>query len=167
VRRWVVLLALALAGCGGERTLGFVSFEPPAGSEARGVTGTDRGPSDPDRGQPIFRFVARIGEPLSYTVRVRNATGAAVTVTGVRHDPGRGPFEERAVEGAPLEIAPGAEAPVTVTGVVRRCDYGPDQLVALADPELELRTAGGQKRTQVVVTNTATEFTIDEAGRCR
>ena len=137
------LLVLALAGCGsGGGPLELVSTDPPAGARAEGKRAERQGTPDSDAGETIYRLEPAEGSPLSYSVTVRNPTSEAVSVTGVTADEDRdGAFVPERVENAPVEIAPGATASITVTGTVRGCDYG-GQTVPLAAPELELRRGG-------------------------
>jgi predicted small lipoprotein YifL len=137
-------LLLALGGCGaGGGPLELVSSEPPAGAEAAGKRAERQGGNDPDAGESIFKLRPTEGDPLTYTVTVRNPTSEVVSVTGVVADEDRdGAFVPERIENGPVQIKPGATAPVTVEGTVHGCRYG-GQMVPLAGPELELRTDGG------------------------
>jgi predicted small lipoprotein YifL len=137
-------LLLALGGCGaGGGPLELVSSEPPAGAEAAGKRAERQGGNDPDAGERIFKLRPIEGDPLTYTVAVRNPTSEVVSVTGVAADEDRdGAFVPERIENGPVQVKPGATAPVTVEGTVHGCRYG-GQMVPLAGPELELRTDGG------------------------
>jgi hypothetical protein len=142
VRRALVALALlAVAGCGGG-SLELVSAKPPAGASDTGATQGGTGTESEER---LYELDAAEGSELSYEVTVRNTGSKTVTVTDVVHDEERdGPFVPEAVDGAPVEIAAGKSAPVTVTGHVHGCDSGGQQ-VALAGPELKLADGGSQQ----------------------
>jgi hypothetical protein len=76
---------------------------------------------------------------------VRNPTGKPVKVTGVVADAGRdGAFVPERVGGAPVEVAAGASAAVTVSGHVHGCRFG-GQRVPLAGPELKLADGSSQQ----------------------
>ena len=142
-------LLLALGGCGGGGPLELVSAEPPAGAEAAGKRAERQGGNDPDAGERIFKLRPQEGDPLTYTVAVRNTTSEVVSVTGVAADEDRdGAFVPERVENGPVQVEPGATAPVTVEGTVHGCEYG-GQRVSLAGPELELRTDGGTATQQL------------------
>ena len=142
-------LLLALGGCGaGGGPLELVSAEPPAGAEAAGKRAERQGGNDPDAGERIFKLRPTEGDPLTYTVAVRNPTSEVVSVTGVVADEDRdGAFVPERIENGPVQIKPGATAPVTVEGTVHGCRYG-GQMVPLAGPELELRTDGATSTQQ-------------------
>ena len=144
------LLVLALAGCGsGGGPLELVATDPPAGARSEGKRAERQGTPDSDSGETIYRLAPPEGSPLSYTVTVRNPSSEVVSVTGVVADEDRdGAFVPERIDGGPVQVEPGASAPVTVEGTVRGCDYG-GQTVPLAGPELEVRTDGGTSTQQL------------------
>ena len=134
---------LLLAGCSSGGPLELVSVEPPAGAQAAGKRAERQGGNDPDAGERIYTLRPSEGDPLTYTVAVRNPTSEVVSVTGVAADEDRdGAFVPERIENGPVQVKPGATTPVTVEGTVHGCRYGA-QMVSLAGPELELRTDGG------------------------
>ena len=81
-------------------------------------------------------------------VALRNPTSEVVSVTGVVADVDRdGAFVPERIDNGPVQLEPGATAPVTVEGTVHGCRYG-GQMVPLAGPELELRTDGATSTQQ-------------------
>jgi hypothetical protein len=140
VRRAVaaVFLALGLAGCGsGEVWVGYESISPPAGIGPAGKEAERQGSNNPDAGEPIFELRPREGETIRYAVAVRNVTDREISVTDVVADEDRdGAFVPERVDGAPVRIAAGEQAEVTVQGRVDGCRFG-GQTVPIAGPELE------------------------------
>jgi hypothetical protein len=134
---------LLLVGCSSGGPLELVSVEPHTGAEAAGKRAERQGGNDPDAGERIYNLRPTEGDPLTYTVAVRNPTSEVVSVTGIAADEDRdGAFVPERIENGPVQVKPGATAPVTVEGTVHGCRYG-GQMVSLAGPELELRTDGG------------------------
>jgi predicted small lipoprotein YifL len=150
VRRAAAALGvLAIAGCGGGGPLEIVSARPPAGAQPAGKRAERQGSNDPNAGEAIYTLRPREGETLRYTVTVRNPTGELVSVTGVAADEERdGAFVPERVAGAPVQVKPGASAPVAVEGRVHGCRFG-GQRVPLAGPELELTTDGKSSTQQL------------------
>ena len=146
-----LLAALGLAGCGGSGgPLALVGGDPPSGAEPYGQRAARQGTNDTDAGKPVFRLSPSAGQAVSFSVRVRNGGRSRVAVTGVKPDPDRdGVFAPSGVAGAPVSVAPGAEATVTVQGAIRGCERYGGQLVPLAGPDLRLRTPEGDSTQQV------------------
>jgi hypothetical protein len=147
----VAWLAVALAGCGGSGGGPWIRYEsvsPPSGIQAAGKEAERQGGANPDAGEEIFELRPREGETIGYAVAVRNITQGEVSITGVVADEDRdGAFVPESVAGAPVKIAAGERAQVEVQGTVRGCGYG-GQSVPLAGPELRMRDADGEERTQ-------------------
>ena len=157
-----LLLAFGAAGCGGgEPWVEYQSVSPPSGSEPAGKRAERQGGSDPDAGEEIFRLRPREGESIGYAVTVRNVTDREISVTGVVADEDRdGAFVPESVAGAPVKIPAGRVGQVEVTGHVRGCQYG-GQAVPLAGPELALRDAGGEERTQELPLDVQVEILVE------
>ncbi len=156
--------AAGLPGCGTPVRLETVRVEPPAGAEFYAETdGSERGGR---ASRPIYRFDVREGEPLSYRVMVRNVSDGAVTVTGARTDLDMGPFAGQEVLEAPVTIAPGEEAGLTIRGRIEGCAYD-GQLQELPEPNLVVRSADGEESTQFVTTDVRLEYVSPEQEDCR
>jgi predicted small lipoprotein YifL len=141
-RAAALLLAVAVAGCGGGGPLELVSAKPPAGAHDSGAT---QGGTGKDSREHLYELRPAEGSELSYEITVRNTGSKTVTVKGVAADEERdGPFVPGRVDGAPVDVAPGATAPVTVSGKVSGCDFGGQQ-VPLAGPELTYEGGGTQQ----------------------
>jgi hypothetical protein len=135
----LVLLVLA-AGCGSQGPLELVRAEPPEGAEDLGTVGRSASGGD-TQDTPLYEVRAEDGAPLAYTVIVRNAGDEAVDVTGVEPDPDRdGAFRPERVADAPVRIAAGDQAPLTIEGRVDGCEFG-GQTVPMAGPKLRVGDA--------------------------
>ena len=131
---------LLLAACGSSGSLELVRAEPPPGAEDRGTVGQSASGSD-TQDTPLYQVRAEDGSELSYMVTVRNTGDEAVEVTGVEHDPDRdGAFVPERVAGAPVRIAAGDRAELTIEGRVDGCRYG-GQTVPMAGPKLRVGDA--------------------------
>jgi hypothetical protein len=154
VRRAAAVAALAplLAGCGGGGPLAITGAQPPAGAQPFGKRAARQGSNDTDANKPVYRLSPREGQAVSYAVTVRNTGKQPVEVTGVNADASRdGVVVPHGVEGAPVGVAPGAQAGLTVTGTVRGCARYAGQIVPMAGPELRLRGEGGESRQQLAL----------------
>jgi hypothetical protein len=120
-----------------------------------------QGGNDPDAGKQIFKLRPREGESIGYAVSVRNLTDRDISVTGVVADEDRdGAFVPESVAGAPVRIPAGQRGQVEVEGTVRGCRYG-GQAVPLAGPELEMRDADGEERTQELALDVRVELVVE------
>jgi predicted small lipoprotein YifL len=138
VRRLLVAAALILlAGCGSSGPLELVRAEPPDGAEDRGTVGQSAKSSE-RQSTPLYRVRAPDGSELSYAVTVRNTGEEPVEITGVEQDRDRdGAFVPERVADAPVRIAAGDDAELTIEGRVDGCRFG-GQTVAIAGPELKI-----------------------------
>ena len=161
-RRLALVALLALAGCGGgEPWVEYQSASPPSGIEPAGTrTNQGRG-NDPDAGKEAFKLRPREGESIGYAVAVRNVTDQDISVTGVVADEDRdGAFVPGSVADAPVKIPRGQRGQVTVEGTIHGCQYGGQQ-VPLAGPELEMRDADGEERTQELALDVRVDIVVE------
>jgi hypothetical protein len=138
-----------VVGCGGSGALTAGGMQVP-GARFVGVGEIDQ-PGHTSRG-PDWRETVAPGDRLEVSVRLRNTTAKALTVTGLGPpDPDRdGYWRPDGVEGAPVDLPAHAGRRITLLGHASACgDHLKGQILEFGTPEIAYRDADGRHRQEI------------------